>query len=364
MSINTCKQLVSLISSVMEGSAPFWDESMDISALVALAKKHSVENLLAYALLVADISLTDEQRQQLSRYRDKALMQDIHQQMDYEQLSKAFSQNKIRFIPLKGALLKALYPQTDYRTMSDIDIFVDESEAEKIHDIMLSLGYEAERIGYDIHDEYHKKPATRVEVHRELFCAGGAEYSALFTDIWSRCSQASEYCYELYPEEFFKYLLAHGMKHYVLGGTGIRTFLDISIYLRHHGDDIDINRVFSAFEEVGQRQLCQDMIKLSQVWFDGAEPDERTLRMAEYVISGGAYGTLDNQVKYEVQNKGKAGYVVSKLFPNLKTMREQYPALRKAPALLPAFWLIRIVTKPFINRRQNMKKLRSMAKYK
>ena len=364
MSTNACKQLVSLISSVMEGSAPFFEESMDISALVALAKKHSVENLLAYALLDADISLTEELRQHLGRYRDKALMQDVHQQMDYEQLCKAFSQNGIKFIPLKGILLKALYPQTDYRTMSDIDILVDEHDAPKIHDIMISLGYSAESIDHDVHDVYNKKPATSIEVHRELFGAEGAEYSGLFCDIWDRCSVSSDGRYEMYPEEFFMYLMAHGMKHYAQGGTGIRTFLDISVYLRRYGDDINIDRIYSAFETVGKRQLCEDMIKLSQVWFDGAEHDERTLNMAEYIVSGGVYGTFENQVQYELQSKSKAEYVVSKLFPNLKTMRERYPVLRKAPVLLPAFWLVRIATKPFVNHRQNREKLRSLTKHK
>ena len=357
MSIEERELLISLVSAEAEGKPLDIGGEVDYASLLALAEHHSVANIVCYALERSGAAVPDGIMAKFRRLRDKALMSDIQQQADFEQLCSEFGEAGIRFIPLKGILLKSLYPQSDYRTMSDIDLLIDEENAARAREIMCSLGYTVDSVDLGVHDEFLKMPSTRVEIHRELFGAEGGEYAPLFTDPWSMC-RVSNGRWEFTEEAFFLYILAHGMKHYSLGGTGIRTFLDISIYLRHA--DIDLDGIYAKFDSVGQRQLCEDIIALSRVWFDGAEHTERTRSAAEYILKGGTYGTFENQVQHELQSKSKAGYVFSKLFPNLKTMRQRYPVLKKAPVLLPIFWLVRIVTKPFQNRRQNMEKIKAL----
>lgn len=358
----TSEYLIGLLKAAVFGAELPLADDVDYAELFSLAKFHSVANIALYALEKGDANIPETLAGQWRELRDKAVVSDITFQMDYATLCQELEREQIRYLPLKGILMKPLYPQTDYRTMSDIDILIDPENAEKVRAVMERLGYDTASYDHDVHDVYHKSPVTSIEIHRELFGAEGEEYAPLFSDPWSECDVYSEHRYEFRPHLFFIYLLAHGMKHYAEGGTGIRTFLDISIFLKHYGGQTDIQEVCRAFDAVGQRQLCEQMISLSNMWFGDSERSEALSETEKYILSGGTYGTFSNQVENSVRTKGKAGYIRSKLFPDLKLMRQRYPVLRKAPVLLPVFWLVRICTKPFSNRRQNMEKLKNLLK--
>lgn len=57
-------------------------------------------------------------------------------------------------------------------------------------------------------------------------------------------SSTSDGSWRFTDETFFAYLLAHGMKHYELGDTGIRTFMDIHLFLQHCGERLDLERIY------------------------------------------------------------------------------------------------------------------------
>lgn len=42
-----------------------------------------------------------------------------------EKILKAFDENKIKNIPLKGYFMKKEYPRSDFRSVSDVDILFD-----------------------------------------------------------------------------------------------------------------------------------------------------------------------------------------------------------------------------------------------
>lgn len=354
--------LIALLKAALDGETPpSAPEGLSFAELFRLAQFHSVANIAYYSLERAGADIPSEIKGQWSAIRDKAIMADITFQTDYEELCKAFTEQGVRFLPLKGIILKSLYPQSDYRTMSDIDILIDAKNAQIIRDIMEKLGYETADFGHDVHDVYHKLPVTSIEVHRELFGAEGREYAPIFADPWAMCSTVDGVL-QFTDEAFFAFLLAHGMKHYEQGGTGIRTFMDIHIFRQHCGERLDLKRIYEMFERVGQRQLCENFIALSEMWFGGGERTEAITEMERYILSGGTYGTFSNQVENAIKTKGKARYMWSKLFPDLKTMRQRYSVLNKAPVLLPVFWGVRIVTKPFTNRRQNAEKVKALLK--
>jgi len=63
---------------------------------------------------------------------------------------------KILYIPLKGCLVKEMYPKPEYREMSDLDILVKRGDAAKLKPVMESLGYQCERFGFEKDDSYTK----------------------------------------------------------------------------------------------------------------------------------------------------------------------------------------------------------------
>ena len=354
--------LIVLLKAAINGEAPPpVPEGLSLEELFRLAQFHSVGNMAYYALEAAGADIPPRLSKPWAELRDKAIMADVMFQADYEELSEVLKERGIRFLPLKGIIMKSLYPQSDYRTMSDIDMLIDPDNIERVKAIMEELGYENPDLGYEIHDVYHKPPVTSIEVHHELFGDESKVYAPLFSDPWGMCS-SSDGEWQFTHEAFFTFLLAHGMKHYDQGGTGVRTFMDIHLFLNHYSEKLDMERIFSMFECTGQRKLCEDIVAVSEMWFGDRERTEALSDMERYIFSGGTYGTFGNQAEIAIKNKGKAAYVWSKLFPDLKTMKKRYPVLEKAPVLLPVFWLVRMVTKPFANRRENAEKLKALMK--
>ncbi len=43
-------------------------------------------------------------------------------------------------VPLKGSIIKNMYPSIDMRTMSDMDILIKREDAKKVHDILIEMG--------------------------------------------------------------------------------------------------------------------------------------------------------------------------------------------------------------------------------
>lgn len=355
---NEWEYLIHLLSSVLEGEKPQeLPENLSFENILSAASHHSVASMVYYGIERLEKRPDKELSAKWAEIRDKEIMKDIIQTTELAQLSKVFSAAGVKFIALKGAILKELYPQSDFRTMSDIDLFINDEDTEKVKAAMLSQGYEINRLEHGVHDVYYKKPVMNIEVHRDLFGEGGHEFAPLFEDLWCKSNLNSGTRYDLVPEYFLAYVLAHGIKHYQQGGTGVRTFMDIHIYRQHN--QIDMEWIYSLFDTVGAREMCEDFVKLSEIWFGSAEYNEKYQKMAEYIIRGGTYGTFENQTLYGMEGKSKGAYLFSKLFPGLSYMREQFPILRRVPVLLPVFWGVRMVKAVTVNRRQNMTKLRT-----
>ncbi len=352
--------LIKLLRSLLEGAEPpAMPADCSPLALMELAERHSVAGMAYYAvekLPPIDLETAVKWRQ----IRDKALVRDLTQLMDLEVIGRAFSDAGIRFLPLKGSIIKGMYPQSDMRTMSDIDILIDPENAEKVREIMTELGYSCEHFGYDVHDVYHKPPVMSVEVHRALFGEDGKEFQPVFADPWVNCT-ADGMRYSFTPDAFFAYILAHAVKHLEEGGIGIRSVMDLHVCLKSEMG-ISLRRSLDILAPSGKRETAALMAELSEVWFGDRPHSEATRELEKYIFGSGTYGTVENAAANRIARAGKLGYLMRLIFPPFERMKEHYPVLRKAPVLLPGCWLVRLVTKPFINRRQNAEKLKTLMK--
>lgn len=346
--------LLALLKGELSGeSAAVSLDAESAERVLSLAERHSVAGMTVYALERLGIPLAERRRQG----RDKALIKDITQQAELERIKEAFAENGIRHLPLKGSIIKQLYPQSDMRTMSDIDILIDPENAEKARRITEGLGYECKHFGYDIHDIYYKAPVMNVEIHRALFGEEGQEFLTVFSDPWRLCESEDGILFRFTPDAFFAYILAHAVKHLEEGGTGIRTIMDLWV-CTHSEMGIDAERSLELLLPSGKEDKARGLLGLSRVWFGGEAHTDATRKLEQYILGSGTYGTMENSAVNGIERHGRAGYALRLIFPTYAHMRQHYPVLKKAPVLLPWCWLVRLVTKPFINRRQNADKLR------
>ena len=127
-------------------------------------------------------------------------------------------------MPLKGSLLKDLYPRYGMRQMSDNDILFDSSRAEDVRQIMESMGFTTKHFGHGNHDVYFKKPVSNFEMHTSIINRNNERMFEYYRNVKERLiKNDNDACgYHFSDEDFYIFMIAHEYKHYTGGGTGLR----------------------------------------------------------------------------------------------------------------------------------------------
>ena len=283
-------QMLRVIGAYLNGNAESTNEQ-DINAeiLYYVSKKNGLCALTAAAL--AKCGIHDEAfTVALAKSQRKSLLFDRELQL----LSEAFDAEKIRFLPLKGMVLKSLYPGAGTREMSDIDILIDEDNAEAVRKSMTDSGYDTIEFCESNQDVYHKPPFFGVEIHRALFDkrlnARQARYYAQKDLIESANAENG-------TEDIYIYLIAHAYKHYSYYGTGLRTLVDINLYLKKYQRKMDFQYIDIEAQKLGISEFEQMIRPLSEKLFSVDAMSEREKEELEVFVFAGLYGSIDHYVK-------------------------------------------------------------------
>ena len=243
--IKAAENLLLLLNCAVSGEAPSEEACSDMCLPV-------VYSLSQFHFLTAAAAIVLERTIELPRPFDQAMKKAIRKLalFDIERTAvlHELEQAGIRYLPLKGIILKDCYPMAAMREMSDNDILCDPDRMREVRDIMERLGYFCERYDDYNHDVYAKPPTLEFEMHRSLFPTDGetAGFAAYFADIWDRLVPVSACGYAMTEKDFYCYLLCHAFKHYSHAGTGLRSLLDIFLFLRAH----------PAFRPARSRKRC------------------------------------------------------------------------------------------------------------
>ncbi len=303
--------------------------------MIAISGKHDIAHLLVYALQ------TNGALSAQNRHWERDLFQSIfrYQQLnyEYESLCACLESLGVPFIPLKGSVIRQLYPEPWMRTSCDIDILVHREDIEQItNDLVENHGFVNQ--GEGSHDISLLSPnKIHIELHYDLIEKGlAAASSELLESVWDFAVQKNGYRYwhELKDEMFYFYHIAHMAKHFESGGCGIRTFIDLWLLDRMEGVDHDKRN--ELLKSGSLLQFADVARALSKVWFEDRDHSEITAQMEQYIFRGGLYGSLDNQVLVQQQKKGgKIKYICSKLFIPYDVIKFIYPVLQKHRWLTP-----------------------------
>ena len=308
----------------------------DLASLYRLSRTHDLAHLTGAALdahhLLPDGAVAEQFR--------KAIFMAVsrYEQSNYEldRLCRVWEEAKIPFIPLKGAVLRRFYPEPWMRTSCDIDVLVREADLKKAAAAVTGqLGFTP--VGRGSHDVTYTAPSgVRLELHYRLvedYFVGQAEQPLLA--VWDAVSaDPGSVRYAMTDEMFYYYHVAHMAKHFVYGGCGIRPFIDLFILCRRVPHDDEKRRALllagglAAFEEAA--------VKLAAAWFSGAETDDLTGAMQNYLLSGGIYGSAENRVAvFQHKKGGRLRYLLARVFLPYSILKHQYPVLKKHKWLLP-----------------------------
>ncbi len=351
--------IIYLSGCVLKGEKADKDRisKMDLEALFNASKRQSMAAIVGKALQDAGV-----QNEAFEQALAKSVRKNVLLKRELKTIADSFEKNHIWYLPLKGCIMMDYYPSIGLRQMSDIDILVDSSCTKLIKTIMNDLGFETESFNRGAHDIYHKKPVYNIEIHRSLIPEVKAlsvieKYYKDPTGILKDSDK--EYGKEFSKEDFYIFLIAHTYKHYIGGGTGLKSLMDIYVYLSKFEKSMDMLYVSDELKKLEISNFEETIKKLSfDLYNRNRLPDEEK-EMLKYIYSSGAYGSMEHRYRNRLKrNEGKKlSYVLKRVFVTDETVKNYYPFFYKFPIFLPALWIYRILRTIFVRRKKIKKEL-------
>lgn len=189
------KYLLELVSSSVNGTAPpIPYDGIKWQSIKMLANYCSVESLVANAVLSLDKKyVSPEVYEKFKQNLSVEMLIDGNLSYETEKILKAFDENKIKNIPLKGYFMKKEYPRSDFRSVSDVDILFDRKQADSVKKVFSELGY---TFLNEDDNQYHfeKKPMMNIEMHATLVHENEESYPLLVNQL-DRSTKRDGYSY-------------------------------------------------------------------------------------------------------------------------------------------------------------------------
>lgn len=308
-----------------------------MKGLYTISKQHDMTHIVAAALQRCNLLAEDEISKKMSNSLYMAVWRDELKEKELQQIYQLFEEEHIAFIPLKGAVIRELYPEPWMRTSCDIDILVHEEEVERARDVLVSkLSYRAE--GKCVHDISLYSPT---DVHLELhYCLKEHmdNIDQLLEQVWEHAQPEEEgkRRYRMEPEYMLFYLFAHMSYHFLRGGCGVRNFIDIWLVEKKMNYRQEVVDSYCAMCNIKVFVNCAE--KMACIWMEDKEHDEITMKMQERIMHNGLYGTKESNVtSRNTEVAGKGNYVLYRLFMPRRDLCVLYPRLEKYPFLYPYY---------------------------
>lgn len=309
----------------------------ELAQLYQLARRHDLAHLVGDALYknkwLPPNSPTGEK---LQKAQVSALYRYARMERERFQLFQAFEANSIPFVPLKGLVIRPLYPQPYLRTSCDLDILVHPEDLDRaVAYLVTSLGYktDGQKAAHDI--SLYSPSGIHLELHFSIRSTIDYLDTVLFR-VWDYAIPCTEKGAEhkLTPAFFMFHQIAHMVSHFLNGGCGIRPLLDLKLLLGQM--PFDETSLYVLCCEAGIDTFYEQVKTLAQVWFAEEPHSETTRRMEQYILCGGVYGTMENAVTVKhLQQGGQKQFLLFRIFMPYRQLAVQFPVLEKHKWLYP-----------------------------
>lgn len=333
-------------------------DGVDISAISAAARRHSIGALVYRALDSVGLASKDLVRDYSSAVRSIILLD-----AERAAIQAWMEEQGIRHMPLKGVVLKEYYPEIGMRQMADNDILFDEKYRKVVREYFKSRGYEVKCYNRGNHDVYMKRPVYNYEMHVSLFSHG---YLRPMRERFIKAlddailDEGTSYRYHMDDNEYYIYIKCHEYKHYTHGGMGIRFFIDNYVIMNAIGDRLDLDFISRECNRIGMGDYESRTRALAMRLFDTdlterlclhdgfdegdpLTPAERELY--DFSCFAGTYGTVAQHMATDLakieEERGvsvrgaKVRYFFRRLVLPMSAYQTSHPFLYKHKWLIP-----------------------------
>lgn len=312
--------------------------------LFNISAKLDVVQIVAEVLLKNDLIENDE----IKDIYKESLMQTVLKveqiKYDFCRVCEVFEENGIPHIPLKGAVIRELYPEPWMRNSCDVDILIKPCDLERTI-ALLSENFNCSDFKKNSCDvAMSTESGVHIELHYNLLdkdILKNGKYLRkwdfdLLSDIWETAEvfQGKKYRYVMNDELFYCYHFAHMAKHFENGGCGVKAIIDL--WVLDNMKEYDRQKREEYLEKTKLLSFYKHISELCRVWFADEEKNDTTEALENYILSGGAYGNVKNKVTF---GSGKAGnnsnFLKYRIFASVDILRYYYPKIDEKKWIMP-----------------------------
>lgn len=348
------KYFVALISSHLNNQPPPPPENTDWEEIYRLAGIHNVCAIIANQIFM----LKPEEQpnaETLSKFRQQmgyTVIDSDEKKQTRDYIRKLFTENKMEYMFVKGAILRNYYPVKDFRTGSDTDVLIRNEDMDKCRCLIKEAGLKTENSSRNVISAYYNK--QHIEIHSDL------DYdNPFFQNIFDMCERKG-YEYIIGDQLHLLYVMCHIIKHFNMCGAGIKMFMDIDVLIRHM-ENFDYNAFMEQCRDIRIETFARASLALCAYWFgtpvntDIDLNDDTKLRdlFETEIMKSGNFGFNardlgDYYINKGMGSSGKNGLfsklraLIALLFPEKKYLMNQYAYTQRRPYLLPLAWVNRL----------------------
>lgn len=336
---------------------------LDWESIFEMALYHDIHSLL-YGSVVRDGGLN---KKLLNEWKENTKISVVRLNgyiNDSKNIISMLTKNEISLITLKGFVLHGLYPEGCYRTMSDLDIIIQQEHFELAKNLLKELGYNEESSSCK-HTEFIKKGKITVELHKKLCDVRNIEKMVEWEKgVWKNAitvNVGETSCFSLSNNDNIVYLFLHMINHYLSSGFGLRHLCDLVIFIETNQNHIDWEKFILEAKEFGIYNFviiaisaCKKLLGLIiEYQFEAIADESKIDQFIDDVFSGGVFGK--NEIKnvlsgiwvYYLENRkrlpGRFLRIALLVFPPIRAMKNKFRYLKKYPVLLPIAWMHRVI---------------------
>lgn len=325
-----------------------------------LAERNHVDALIGRYIQKYGKMVPMEIRNAGRKVYSETLYRQICFDVEREKIVKILEEQKLSYLFLKGINISKYYPEAGTRWMSDNDIlcsFVQKDEGdgyrlkgeteeeiryweEQARDCIQAA---MEKCGFSLkergacHDAYIKLPMFKFEMHHKLFLKSSDDRKSLYyRNPWKRAAkdEYSPYLYHYSKEDEYVYFVTHAYKHFSVSGSGIRTLIDIYVYVKNN-ISMDWDYI-SAQLKILELKDFETLLRNTAMhaFSEKGKMTTEEWDMVFYMIGSGTFGTSQNRIMHRLEaltsdkknNKNKIWcYMKDRLWLSESSVKEYFP---------------------------------------
>ncbi len=334
-----------LIKSAITGIADPLPEDFRLRAAVQLMFSQGLGAMCHLGLQNYKLPLHPKMQEFLE---DQYCLTHIHSQQQMEQIQAicdAFEKNAIHYMPVKGSIIKPLYPDHAMRTMCDADILIHEEEYERIRPVMQALNFQ--ETGESDHEHIWENQHLTVELHKRLIPTYNKDYYSYFGEGWDLAKVQNGCRWAMTHEDAFLYDIIHFAKHYRDANVNAHFLIDLWIHIRSF-PDIDQIYIRNQMRRMRMEAFYDNILLVIRAWFENGPITDRVDKITDILLDEHPeqkqeHMALAKNTKAAQEagsaSKARLRRLLIKIFPDKEHMGFSYPQWKQLP--LPLAWVLR-----------------------